>query len=424
MIIYFLVGTFISFFYYVSVLKRNEIIAFTIYSFYLVFYLVPFVYYIFDIEFYPAISKQYAMLITISLANLICFHLLYITSKKFDLNDFRNIAVSGGLGIFLSKKNAAFIAILIVVFFGIDSLVFTEIISANISRGELRLETYEDSMNEGSAKFIKIFIRTVFYVSIASLFIKDYKKLSVFLFLIVFLLDVLVVIKTSTHRSPLIFSLIFLFFIYILFFKRVKYFTLYMILGTLILPIYFSMAALYRAGLDVELADSYKSVFVHGFDGLYTLSEVPVLKKELDRGRLDYEYGLQIIYTALTPIPRLIWSEKPNVSFSSRKTIEIYGAIKPGNWIRTFTVYGEGYSQFSYLGILIYAVIFSSMIYFIFFIMFNYTAFSLSFLKMFSMMPFLVRADLFSFFGVLYPTFILFALLLFLQKTILKKLSK
>ena len=72
-------------------------------------------------------------------------------------------------------------------------------------------------------------------------------------------------------------------------------------------------------------------------------------------GPMEVEYGLQYFkYLPLAPVPRLIWSDKPTVSYFHRATELIEGRL-PGPdepRVYTTTILGEAYHQFSVLGVL------------------------------------------------------------------------
>lgn len=76
------------------------------------------------------------------------------------------------------------------------------------------------------------------------------------------------------------------------------------------------------------------------------------LYTEIEEERLDYDYGkAYFIYTPLSFVPRVLWSDKPITSTSNRLTQLVYGyQIGSGTLVYTFTVIGEGYWQFGYLG--------------------------------------------------------------------------
>jgi oligosaccharide repeat unit polymerase len=78
----------------------------------------------------------------------------------------------------------------------------------------------------------------------------------------------------------------------------------------------------------------------------------------LERGnQLPYEYGLSYLYVPLTAIPRALWHNKPLVSHEARWTTYLFGQhfamVSEGWGVWTFTVWGEGLTQFGILGVFI-----------------------------------------------------------------------
>ncbi len=85
----------------------------------------------------------------------------------------------------------------------------------------------------------------------------------------------------------------------------------------------------------------------------YLLNPVVQLWEAEEQGRFDYEYGLNYLYTFVTPIPRALWPEKPLTSFSNRITEQMQGSqldALGGINISTYTVWGEGFGQFGAAG--------------------------------------------------------------------------
>ena len=69
---------------------------------------------------------------------------------------------------------------------------------------------------------------------------------------------------------------------------------------------------------------------------------------------LSLEYGLNYFYySMLSAVPRSLWAEKPQTSFETRWTINLYGSLLDESktvYIRTFTPWGEGLVQFGWIG--------------------------------------------------------------------------
>jgi len=85
---------------------------------------------------------------------------------------------------------------------------------------------------------------------------------------------------------------------------------------------------------------------MRGYEMLWRLHSV---------NQLPYEYGLSYLYVPLTAIPRAIWHDKPLVSHEARWTTYLFGqhfAMALEGWgVWTFTVWGEGLTQFGILGV-------------------------------------------------------------------------
>jgi oligosaccharide repeat unit polymerase len=71
--------------------------------------------------------------------------------------------------------------------------------------------------------------------------------------------------------------------------------------------------------------------------------------------QLPYEYGLSYLYVPLTAVPRALWHNKPLVAHENRWTTYFFGqqfAMAPEGWgVWTFTVWGEGLTQFGIWGV-------------------------------------------------------------------------
>ncbi|MFQ3610111.1 MAG: O-antigen polymerase [Fimbriimonadales bacterium] len=71
-------------------------------------------------------------------------------------------------------------------------------------------------------------------------------------------------------------------------------------------------------------------------------------------GTIALEYGANYFYyTPLTFVPRFLWQEKPETSFETRWTIELFGSVITDFdlvGVHTFTPWGEGLVQFGVVG--------------------------------------------------------------------------
>lgn len=83
------------------------------------------------------------------------------------------------------------------------------------------------------------------------------------------------------------------------------------------------------------------------------------LYQEISSGRMSLEYGMTwFIAPIVNLIPRSIWPNKPYTSFSVRGTEGVYWDYTSGNPVCTFTIFGEGYGQLSFLGCFLAPIIF------------------------------------------------------------------
>lgn len=71
-------------------------------------------------------------------------------------------------------------------------------------------------------------------------------------------------------------------------------------------------------------------------------------------GDIALEYGANYYYySPLTFIPKAIWAEKPQTSFETRWTLNLFGSLLDEDAqisVHTFTPWGEGLAQFGWLG--------------------------------------------------------------------------
>ena len=109
-------------------------------------------------------------------------------------------------------------------------------------------------------------------------------------------------------------------------------------------------------GLDISFIKllrttiSNDSLYYEYFHHLFT---------SLQRGDVGYEYGKSwFIYPLVNFIPRSLWLNKPYTAFSARMTDQVYWKLTSGNPVVTFSILGEGYAQFGFLGCLICPIIF------------------------------------------------------------------
>src|SRR5690554_3927135 len=305
--------------------RRNFVISYIGISIFLIFYVMPFLYFLEGIEADPRVSDQIFMLFLTGLSCSFIFLFLIFTSRRYSLDSLGCQVFYGKNRLVVPAKIAIPIALLVLIG-KIFEVLMTSSIGLDVSRGELRLENYDEAMSEGSFGFVKTLLSIFYYYFVVCIYIVGKRRLSIILFFMIVVVDFIIIAKTSMHRSPLIFLLLLSVFFIHMFVRRVKNIGVYFFIGILIVPVYLAVAAKLRAGMDADINSNYVKVFAYGFSGLNTFDQVPVLIKQVESGDLRLEYGKQLLYSFMTPIPRVIWQDKPNISFSSRKSIEIYGS--------------------------------------------------------------------------------------------------
>lgn len=90
------------------------------------------------------------------------------------------------------------------------------------------------------------------------------------------------------------------------------------------------------------------------------IAEIVVMKsfhylwQQYTDGNIDLEYGANYYYySPLTFIPKALWVEKPQTSFETRWTLNLFGSLLDEDAqisVHTFTPWGEGLVQFGWLG--------------------------------------------------------------------------
>jgi hypothetical protein len=127
-------------------------------------------------------------------------------------------------------------------------------------------------------------------------------------------------------------------------------------LGILFILVYSVFASSIRNGQIHDIADIAENYYEESnkqnsgqlgyYDWVYDL----YIKIEEDE--IDHDLGAAwFYYSPLSFIPRSLWAEKPITSTSNRLTELVYDKqVGGGTLIYTFTIIGEAYWQFSYLG--------------------------------------------------------------------------
>jgi len=87
--------------------------------------------------------------------------------------------------------------------------------------------------------------------------------------------------------------------------------------------------------------------------------------KGIKKNKIDIEFGKQYLLALYTPIPRMLWPDKPIVSYFWRLTEIVEGQLPGiGQKVLTSTIFGEAYHQFGLVGVFLTPLIYMLMIFF------------------------------------------------------------
>lgn len=219
------------------------------------------------------------------------------------------------------------------------------------NRGAERLteEVYWRGM--GIINILNYFVIPITLIYVFCL-IRENKKSGYLIFFLYFI-NILVF---SLHRTPIISVILIIFLYYHFYIKRINIAKIIIII--IISLLILGYGAFARAGI-YNVDASLFEVVKNGLVSLNTSKDMYLIYNAVQNNRLELEYGKNIYYyNIISFIPRGLWREKPTVSFNARMTEEYYGyriAETHKNIIHTFTVWGEGFMQFHFLGIIIYS---------------------------------------------------------------------
>ncbi len=350
---------------------------------------------------------------------------------------------------FSLKINFPFRACLIILgisfLINFSDLIFQIIGNSNdfvFDRNTASLEIKEKALKYGRGLFgfISSILVSSKYILIAHIvhvqkFKKVYSKFEFKLLVLLFLGSSLLVYLTrlgnTSSRIGMVLTplIIFLQYKYIfsefpIKFNQIKFnlkYTLFFVIIALMPPL-FSFLAYFRTGRLAEKFNIFSS-FIHGMSGLMTISEFAALFALRNNNQLNFEYGYSFFLDIFQFIPRFIYQTKPITSFSFRMSQEIYDLSfdNPSTWVHTFTPWGEGYLQFSFLGIIISSALLAFLAYVAVKFVNRYKIFTFNFL--FSFLPTYLttfRGDLSAAFGRFYD-FIFFSILGYFLLVILIK---
>lgn len=237
-----------------------------------------------------------------------------------------------------------------------------------------RLDTYLGADLTSNSSPIRSFmfegLKIVFFFYVDMLYSRGYKKKAIVLFMVpmmhlaftavtrfdflamsasffVYVLNKRMYIKHSTIRIKKKLS-----------FVKVSIFSF---IGVYIALLFMRYANLLRHGLTNTVFDmSYSSLLLSTFANDSNYYEFFYdLYKKFTTGQVLFEQGMAwFIAPFINFIPRAIWSAKPYTSFSVRGTEYVYWDYTSGNPVCTFTIFGEGFGQFGYIGCFLAPIIF------------------------------------------------------------------
>lgn len=245
-----------------------------------------------------------------------------------------------------------------------SGMSFFEVLLANRLQFEERVAT-----NTGNLLGRLILpIRYLFYIYIYQKFFKRGKHI---LFIGLYLLPMIHLLLTAITRFDFLVLLMILAILYIkpyIFSKNgVRYARLVIVMvpAFLLVSTYMYVANTMRHGLlsneSVNLSEVINSDITKDSPYFDLLGDLYMAKTE---NRISFEYGLGwVVYPIISLVPRRIWLSKPSTSFSNRYTEKLYWDTGEGP-VATFTIFGEGYLQCGYVGVILAPIFFSRMRYF------------------------------------------------------------
>ena len=225
-----------------------------------------------------------------------------------------------------------------------------------------RLDDYLSNINSSSLLNSIWFLTSFFFYYRLSLLLNSKVKVAI---IVIFTYIITIIYFANTRLS------IFLPFIPLLgwyFFVnkyKIKKFSSFVIISFIILPFFLIYSNAARQGIEISDVNYQMSDFlIYQFDYNKYLNE---LELYYEKEELEYGYGW-LLGSFVNFIPRSIYKDKPVTSFSNRLTNNITGAeASSNNPVRTYTIFGTGYSQFGFIGTIIetmfYVLIFSRLYY-------------------------------------------------------------
>jgi oligosaccharide repeat unit polymerase len=253
------------------------------------------------------------------------------------------------------------------IIFMYQQLYFSRVSIWEYLKGE-RLSIYMVLLNEQNRGSIPdaiiSFTRPILLVWLAISLERRQWLLAVFLYLIIFI----GIVAISVTRLQIIITLLIPLFYYNYIF-RYRISIPSAILTAIIFIILIYVLNIWRTqgfekliDVDVGLIPALEELSVN----FKPLEGYEILWQLYINNRLQYEYGLTYLYIFLTAVPRILWLDKPLVSHEARWTTYLFGQhfamVSEGTGVWTFTVWGEGLTQFGILGVFLNLFLFGLLV--------------------------------------------------------------
>lgn len=328
----------------------------------------------------------------------------------------------------LSTNTNVWIVLVYTLYLALTLFASFNLVPEGLSRSEFLLAGKQDSIAEGSWFFLGWIGRVVAYFALLGLILSEgtARRFGILALLFWFVLQAGSMVVAGLHRSPIIFLVVTHIIVVHTLIRRIPASLYRGALISILIAAPFLMSDLqyFREDVPVEArAVGVENRFIHGLRGVSTALEFYRLVEGTRDGRYEYEYGRQLINTGLVWVPRVLWKEKPVVSFSFRKTEELYGTVRPGNGIRTFTFWGEGFVQFGYAGMVAYSVLLTLLVRIVKALWLRIPGLTYPILSYVVSFPLLARADLFAFVSRIIPIGIVGLAVIFLSQEKGRKLD-
>lgn len=305
------------------------------------------------------------------------------------------------LGVLVPAVAVSYTAFLVSAF--VASLDF---VPEGVSRSYLALSTRQDAVVSGSWDFLGNVFTIVAYFSLHKMLQRrgTTRHHGIRLFYLWLLLQLGTMAFGGLYRSPILFLVVTYLIVTHLIVRPIRWIGPALAGILLVSPIVMSQLAYFRA--DARQSNTPLGLteqVLHGTTGFGTALEFYGLVTESRQRTFEFEYGRQLVNTSLVWVPRAVWSDKPVVSFSFRKTEELYGRVGPRNWVRTFTAWGEGFTQFGYLGVVFYSLLLALVVSSVKALWVRVPELTYPVVSYVVSFPLLARGDLFSFVARLIP---------------------